>query len=301
MTNKCSAAVYLSDDPGTELDERMENLNMSGKHRYGAGMLAAALIVGIGIGFCGGFVTGNRMGGKTTAETAAESQQVGSETDLAIGESGETNQQTSSGDTSSEETEVEPIGSYAVDDEPVLTIDQTTVYLSEINARAYMARDQYVAEYGEEPWNNKMDNGMTVGEYAKAAMLDEIEREVILCNLADDYDVPALTEDEEKQCASKADDYMASLGEDVAAQFSVERDAVLAIYEKDALSMNVYNQILKNISADLRQEDEYKDMADSDLEKVVNDKFEEQYAQWKNDCKIDTTETWEQLVIGAVG
>lgn|GEM_PF-1581051 len=274
---------------------------MSGKHRYGAGMLAAALIVGIGIGFCGGFVTGNRMGGKTTAETAAESQQVGSETDLAIGESGETNQQTSSGDTSSEETEVEPIGSYAVDDEPVLTIDQTTVYLSEINARAYMARDQYVAEYGEEPWNNKMDNGMTVGEYAKAAMLDEIEREVILCNLADDYDVPALTEDEEKQCASKADDYMASLGEDVAAQFSVERDAVLAIYEKDALSMNVYNQILKNISADLRQEDEYKDMADSDLEKVVNDKFEEQYAQWKNDCKIDTTETWEQLVIGAVG
>ncbi len=274
---------------------------MSGRHRYGAGVLAAALIVGIGIGFCGGFVTGNRMGSRSTAETAAESQQTGSETDLAIGESDETNQQMASGDTSSEETEVEPIGSYAVDDEPVLTIDQTTVYLSEINARAYMARDQYVAEYGEEPWNNKMDNGMTVGEYAKSVMLDEIEREVILCNLADDYDVPALSEDEEKQCASKADDYMASLGEEVAAQFSVERDAVLAIYEKDALSMNVYNQILKKISSDLRQEDEYKDMSDSDLEKVVNDKFEEQYTQWKNDCKVDTTETWEQLVIGAVG
>lgn len=274
---------------------------MSGKHRYGAGVLAAALIVGIGIGFCGGFITGNRMVSRSAAETSAESQENNGDTDLAIGESGETNQQPASGDTSSEETEVEPIGSYAVDDEPVLTIDQTTIYLSEINARAYMARDQYVAEYGEEPWNNKMDNGMTVGEYAKAVMLDEIEREVILCNLADDYDVPALTEDEEKQCASKADDYMASLGEEVAAQFSVERDAVLAIYEKDALSMNVYNQILKNISEDLRQEDEYKDMSDSDLEQVVNDKFEEQYTQWKNDCKVDTTETWEQLVIGAVG
>ena len=74
---------------------------------------------------------------------------------------------------------IEPIGSYAVDDEPVLTIDDTTVYLSEINARAYMARDQYVADYGEEPWDTKMDNGMTVGEYAKATMLDEIERAVI--------------------------------------------------------------------------------------------------------------------------
>ncbi|MFQ9389370.1 MAG: hypothetical protein ACLR1V_11820 [Coprococcus sp.] len=136
------------------------------------------------------------------------------------------------------ETEIEPIGSYAVDDEPVLTINNdTTVYLSEINARAYMARDQYVADYGEEPWDTKMDNGMTVGEYAKATMLDEIERAVILCNKADEYDVQALTDDEEKQCASKAEDYMASIGEDIAAQFSVEQSAVLAIYEKDALSM----------------------------------------------------------------
>ena len=182
------------------------------------------------------------------------------------------------------ESEVEPIGSYAVDDEPVLNIDDTTVYLSEINARAYMVRDQYVADYGEEPWNTKMDNGMTVGEYAKATMLDEIEREVILCNKADEYDVPALTDDEEKQCASKAEDYMASIGEDIAAQFSVEQSAVLAIYEKDAISMKVYNQILEDLSARLRQEDEYKDMEDSAFEQVLNDKFEEQYTQWKNDC-----------------
>ena len=47
--------------------------------------------------------------------------------------------------------------------------------------------------------------------------------------------------------------------------------------------------------------DEYKDMEDSAFEQVLNDKFEEQYTQWKNDCKVETTETWEQLVIGAVG
>ena len=158
-----------------------------------------------------------------------------------------------------------------------------------------------MADDGEEPWDTKMDNGMTVGEYAKATMLDEIERAVILCNKADEYDVPALTDDEEKQCASKAEDYMASIGEDIAAQFSVEQSAVLAIYEKDALSMKVYNQILENLSETLRQEDDYKDMEDNEFEQVLNDKFEEQYAQWKDTCKVETTETWEQLVIGAVG
>ena len=180
---------------------------------------------------------------------------------------------TGSGTDSSGETEIEPIGSYAVDDEPVLTINDTTVYLSEINARAYMARDQYVADYGEEPWDTKMDNGMTVVSMPRATMLDEIERAVILCNKADEYDVQALTDDEEKQCASKAEDYMASIGEDIAAQFSVEQSAVLAIYEKDALSMKVYNQILENLSETLRQEDDYKDMEDSEFEQVLNDKL----------------------------
>ena len=249
---------------------------MDKKHRYSAGMLAAALIVGIGIGFCGGFAVGGHTGSRQQ-NMAAGAEQNFETGDLSMEES----QKTESGTDSSGETEIEPIGSYAVDDEPVLTIDDTTVYLSEINARAYMARDQYVADYGEEPWDTKMDNGMTVGEYAKATMLDEIERAVILCN--------------------KADEYVASIGEDIATQFSVEQSAVLAIYEKDALSMKVYNQILENLSETLRQEDDYKDMEDSEFEQVLNDKFEEQYAQWKDTCKVETTETWEQLVIGAVG
>lgn len=274
---------------------------MSKRNKYGAGMLAAALIVGIGIGFCGGFVTGSHFGKSSSGEITAESGQTENETNLSTDESVTADSQPANSDAADGETEVEPIGSYAVDDEPVLTIDDTTVYLSEINARAYMARDQYVADYGEEPWDTKMDNGMTVGEYAKATMLDEMERAVILCNMADDYDVPALTEEEKKQCASKAEDYMASIGEEIAAQFSVEQSAVLTIYEKGALSMKVYNQILENLSATLRQEDDYKDMEDSDFEQVLNDKFEEQYTQWKNDCKVETTETWEQLVIGAVG
>lgn len=41
---------------------------MSKRNKYSAGMLGAALIVGIGIGFCGGFVTGNRLGSKSAAK-----------------------------------------------------------------------------------------------------------------------------------------------------------------------------------------------------------------------------------------
>ena len=65
--------------------------------------------------------------------------------------------------------------------------------------------------------------------------------------------------------------------------------------------MKVYNQILENLSETLRQENDYKDMEDSEFEQILNDKFEEQYAKWKDECKVETTETWEQLVIGAVG
>ena len=73
---------------------------------------------------------------------------------------------------------------------------------------------------------------------------------MILCNKADEYDVPALTDDEEKQCASKAEDYMASIGEDIAA--TVQCRAVGGIWRfmrKDAISMKVYNQILEDLSA----------------------------------------------------
>ena len=37
---------------------KVRRFYMDKKHRYSAGMLAAALIVGIGIGFCGGYLGG---------------------------------------------------------------------------------------------------------------------------------------------------------------------------------------------------------------------------------------------------
>ena len=47
---------------------------MDKKHRYSAGMLAAALIVGIGIGFCGGFAVGGHTGSRQQNTTAGAEQ-----------------------------------------------------------------------------------------------------------------------------------------------------------------------------------------------------------------------------------
>ena len=81
---------------------------MSKRNKYSAGMLGAALIVGIGIGFCGGFVTGNRLGSKSAAETAVESRQEDNETALAVGESGTYDSQPAGSDSANGESEVEP-------------------------------------------------------------------------------------------------------------------------------------------------------------------------------------------------
>ena len=108
---------------------------MDKKHRYSAGMLAAALIVGIGIGFCGGFAVGGHIGSRQQ-NTAAGAEQT-FETGTLSAES----RVTGSGTDSSGETEIEPIGSYAVDDEPVLTINNDNHRLS--------VRDQCESLYGQ--------------------------------------------------------------------------------------------------------------------------------------------------------
>lgn len=274
--------------------------NNQRKKKYGAGILAVSLVIGLSIGFCAGFL----IGGHTSSGDGitGESGVVPPIETIQMAESGSTETPDDNViDRGSDDTEEEPIGSFAVDDEPVLTINDTVIYLSEVNARAYMARDRYVSLYGEEPWSQEVEDGITVAEYAKNTMLEEMVRITILCGKADTYGVEALTEDEKTRCDLQADDYMAALGKNVAAQFSVEHEAMLNIYEKDALSMKVYNKILGELTEDLRSEDAYMDMDDSEFEQILMQKFNELYTRWKEECIIETTETWNQMVIGAVG
>lgn len=258
-------------------------------------MLAAGLIIGLSIGFFVGYMVGGRgvsQEGSRVAETDA------ADTDRAVMDGSENGQAATDG---GDGEGTIPQDSFAVDDAPALTINGKTIYLSEVNARAYMARDHYVSIYGEEPWGMETEEGITVAEYAKETMLEEMKRVIILCGKAEEYQVPALTEDEKADCAAQADDYMSNLGSDVAAQFNLDRDAMQTIYEKDALAMKVYNQILADLTASLRSEAAYADMDDGEFETVLTEQFEAQYALWQDECTVETTETWEQMVIGAVG
>lgn len=257
-------------------------------------MLAISLVVGLSIGFCAGYVTG----GHTAAASGGLGGQQAMESGQQISENG---QMAESAENIESDWNEGIAGQFSVDMEPVITIGTTTIYLDEINARVYMARDQYVSLYGEEPWNTEIEDGVTVAEYAKETMLDEMERVTILCEHAGDYEDMALTDEEKQNCENQADDYMAALGADVAGQFSVTKDAMQTIYEKDALAMKVYNRILEDLTESLRGEEAYKDMEESDFESVLMEKFNEKYQAWKDDCQVQTTETWEQLVIGAVG
>lgn len=273
-------------------------MNKNKVKRYGIGAVAAGLIIGLGIGLCAGFMIGSRLNRDSEERQNTESEQTSEQITEQMSE--QVTEQMSE-QASQENTSGNGAPQFSFDQEPVLTIDNTTIYQDEINARVYRARDQYVSLYGEEPWNMELESGVTVAEQAKDTMLDEMVRVTILGNHAGDYDDMQLDDDEWAACEQQADDYMAELGVDVAAQFSVTRDAVLMIYEKDALAMKVYNRMLEDISSELRQDEAYSNMEDNAFEKVLKEKFDEQYREWKHDCQIETTETWNQLMIGAVG
>lgn len=255
--------------------------------------IVISLVIGLSIGFCAGYMAGSHSDG---------SGEILSETQTPSLESVQESETVSSVIQTAEDEEAqETMGVFSYDQEPVLTIGGTIIYLDEINARVYMARDQYVSLYGEEPWNLTMEDGQSVGAYAKDTLLEEMQRITILCDKAGQYEGLALTEEEKADCERLTEDYMAALGTDVAAQFSVTGEAMLGIYEKDALSMKVYNRILEELTETLRSQEWYTDMSEDAFETVLMEKFEEQYQQWQTEYEILTTETWDQLVIGAVG
>jgi hypothetical protein len=252
---------------------------VSDKKSNGAGMLVAGLVIGLGIGICGGYLFGTYSNATSSVSSVAENDRVPT-TSQSILESDAT-----------DESE-EGLGQFAFDQEPVMTIGKTTVYSDEINARVYMARDLYVSLYGEEPWNIEVENGQTVAEYAKATLLEEIEWVTILGEKADTEHI-ALTDEEEKKCQNQADDYMATLGSEVSQEFGVTWEGVLTIYEKEALADKVYNQLLDKIEETLKEED--------DTQNTAEQEFEKQYQQWLEENPVETTEFWNQLVVGAVG
>ena len=113
-----------------------------------------------------------------------------SETDTpAVSESVDASESQSVPESESQtESETEPETPSETDSENtevVVTVGDSKVDMKEINYRLYSLRNYYIQAYGEEPWNEPIDeSGVTVAEAAKNQLNDDIVRTEILVDKA---------------------------------------------------------------------------------------------------------------------
>ncbi len=260
-------------------------MNNHGKKKYGTPVLAAFLVIGLCIGAAAGFAAG-RM-------TAGSGSGAGNEADAVDDYP----------DLSGVADFSDPDESFGFSEEEniVLTIDGTDIYMDEINVRVYMARDKYVGLYGEEPWDIETEDGITVRDYAKQEILDDITELVILCEKAEEYGVEQLTEDELDGCSAQADVYMEDLGSDVAGEFGVTWDAMYTIYSRENMAMKVYNAVLDEIAGSLQSDPDDGGESGEVSEGDLMDAYDALLNEWKNSCAVQLTDVWDELMIGALG
>ena len=227
-----------------------------GKNKANTGALCAVLvIVAMIVGILIGILIGRTMG-------SSSSQAQESETFLETKDSnvGETQMESSSlaedptGETA--QTSREDGGEVIV-----LTINGRTVSMEEINYYLYQQRDYFVREYGEEPWSTVMEDGQTVGEYAKEQLYNDIVRTQILIGHAKDYDI-ALTDEMNAQLADSAQEYVDRLGTEICQQFGLNASAIAKVYQDQELANAVATAVRDELNVQMESDENYSGLSE---------------------------------------
>lgn len=202
------------------------------------------------------------------------------------------------------ESETEPETPSETDSENtevVVTVGDSKVDMKEINYRLYSLRNYYIQAYGEEPWNEPIDeSGVTVAEAAKNQLNDDIVRTEILVDKAADYGVEA-TEDIKKACKADAQQLIDGLGEDICREFGLTLEGVERVYLKREISTQVMTAINDKIREELLEDEANKALDDAELEIKISEGYEAKYQEMKKSYTISYADIWDNIVVGSVG
>ena len=202
----------------------------------------------------------------------------------------------SSGDTADDhqaESSQESLG------ETALKVGDREVGMAEVSFYMYLARDKYVAEYGEDPWSRTTDDGEQVGDYAKRIMLSDISVTQSLVSEAAEMDI-SLTDDEKADAIKNADKYLDSIGE-IAAGFGITKAGIEKVYTDEALARKVYEKLTEDAVRAVEDEDRDGKLSDEEKSDLVAEKLSEMTEELKAKYPAETTELWDSLVMGSVG
>lgn len=249
-----------------------------------------ALAVGVFIGWLIGKGGSAPKDNQVTSSDSASVASTDSETDTQSQNDSETGETAQS---QAPESETE-------NSEVVVTVGESKVGMDEINYRLYSLRNYYIQAYGEEPWNEVMDDGRTVAEAAKAQLDDDIVRTEILVDKAKDYNVEAA--DEIKQaCKDDAKELIDGLGADICSEFGLTQSGVENVYLKREISTQVMTAINDEVRKELLADPENEKLSDADLEIKISEGYEKKYQEMKKSYTITYADMWDNIVVGSVG
>lgn len=245
-------------------------------------LVIVALAAGIGIGF---------LLGRTYSETKESTS--GSETILESVPEIETVKETESESEIEAETEED-------DSVPVLSVNGRVVTLNEINVRLYTLRSHYVEIYGEEPWGEITENGQTVSEEAKAQLEADVIRAELCMEKAADYGI-VVSDDVIAMNRQEAQNFLDSIGTDIAAQFGLTLTAVQNVYIKYSVITEVTNALDDQIRSELLADEANQGLSDAELEVKISEASQQIMNTWREEATISYEDVWEQIVVGSVG
>lgn len=256
----------------------------SGAMIIGVMLIIVAMVVGIFIGI----MIGRSGSGSDEADQTTNTAQGTIQT--------ETQEETQSETMLETEEETMDDSNAAV----VMTVGDSKVSMDEVNVRLYSLRSYYVQSYGEEPWGQTLDDGTTLAEAAKQTLEDDIIRAEIFMDKASEYGI-SVTDTMQTMCSDEAQNFIDNLGEAVAGEFGLKKEAVEAIYIKYEVITAVTNVINDEIREELLADEANKDLSESELDVKISEAFQKIVDEWKAEYTVDYSDIWENIVVGSVG
>lgn len=267
--------------------------------RSGAIILSIVLVIiamaaGIGIGF---------VIGKSSKDNHTESAQAVESTSIedTVNESETTDEAQTEAESVADNQGLTDSATVDGDDSvTVLTVDGSAVTMNEINVRLYILRNHYIEVYGEDPWNQTTDSGMTVAEEAKATLEDEIIRAELCMEHASELGIN-VTDDIKAMCLDDAQKFLDDIGPEISEEFGLTLTAEQNVNIKYEVVTAVTNVLSDQARETLLADEANQSLSDADLELKISESVQAQFDAWKEAAQVDYSDVWAQIVVGSVG
>ena len=135
----------------------------------------------------------------------------------------------------------------------VFRIDRLSCRIPEINVYMRTSLDQYESVFGEQIWDRDIQ-GESLQQLLKDTILSRLAQIKVMKLLAVSRGLE-LSEEEDKEIADMADEFLGSLKEEEIAELGVDRDIIINMYSEYFLANKVYEDVTKDVNPEISDDE----------------------------------------------